>query len=145
MPFPHFVERLQRRFARKEHHTGYEDMYDDPLTLGEHPGQFVGSVRMDAVTIAPNVRHRVLDYLREHRSDWIEALGREGKRIGDVRLVHDIIEVVVEKEQGAAHFVKDHGRELKTAGLASLVGTALAGSAVLARHLHTRSRLNHPK
>jgi hypothetical protein len=146
MPLPHIVELLQRRFARKQEPTGYEDMYDDPLSLGEHPGEIVGSVKINNVTIAPNVRHRVLDHLREHRADWIESLGREGKRVGEVRLVHDIIEVVVEKELEAAHFVKDHGREIKAAGVAaSLVGTALAGSAIVARHLHSRSRLNQPK
>ncbi len=108
MPFPHFLEFLQRRSARTEQPSGYEDMYDDPLSLGEHPGQSVGSVRMDSVTVAPNVKLRVLDHLREHRSDWIEELAREGKRVGDVRLVHDIIEVVVEREQEAAHFVRGH-------------------------------------
>ncbi|MFN0073443.1 MAG: hypothetical protein ACKVVP_18335 [Chloroflexota bacterium] len=145
MPFPHIVELLQRRLARKEQNTGYEDMYDDPLSIGEQPGEIVGSVRINAVTIAPNVTRRVLDHLREHRADWIESLGREGKRVGEVRLVHDIIEVVVEKEHEAAHFVKDHEREIKVAGVASLVGTALAGSALVARHLHSRSRLNEPK
>jgi hypothetical protein len=145
MPFPHVVELLQRRFARKQQSTGYEDMYDDPLSLGEHPGEIVGGVKINSVTIAPNVRRRVLDHLFEHRADWIESLGKEGKRVGEVRLVHDIIEVVVEKEQEAAHFVKDHERELKAAGVASLLGSALAGSAIVARHLHSRSKLNEPK
>ena len=145
MPFPHVVELLQRRFAGKQQTTGYEDMYDDPLSLGEHPGEIVGSVKINGVTIAPNVRGRVQDHLLEHRADWIESLGKEGKRVGEVRLVHDIIEVVVEKEQEAAHFVKDHERELKAAGVASLLGSALAGSAIVARHLHSRSKLNQPK
>jgi hypothetical protein len=145
MPFPHVVELLQRRFARKQQSTGYEDMYDDPLSLGEHPGEIVGGVKVNGVTIAPNVRRRVQDHLLEHRADWIESLGKEGKRVGEVRLVHDIIEVVVEKEQEAAHFVKDHERELKAAGVASLLGSALAGSAIVARHLHSRSKLNQPK
>jgi len=145
MPFPHVVELLQRRFAGKRQSTGYEDMYDDPLSLGEHPGEIVGSVKVNGVTIAPNVRGRVQDHLLEHRADWIESLGKEGKRVGEVRLVHDIIEVVVEKEQEAAHFVKDHERELKAAGVASLLGSALAGSAIVARHLHSRSKLNEPK
>jgi hypothetical protein len=91
------------------------------------------------------VGRRVQDHLLEHRADWIESLGKEGKRVGEVRLVHDIIEVVVEKEQEAAHFVKDHERELKAAGVASLLGSALAGSAIVARHLHSRSKLNQPK
>ena len=43
------------------------------------------------------------------------------------------------------HFVKDHERELKAAGVASLLGSALAGSAIVARHLHSRSKLNQPK
>jgi hypothetical protein len=141
MPFPHFLEFFQKRGPRDPGTSGYEDMYDDPLSLGEHPGGFVGSVRLDAVTIAPNVKHRVLDYLREHRADWIEALHKEGKRIGEVRLVHDIVEVVVEKEHGAVEFVREHERELKAAGVASLVGTALAGSAIVARHLRSRSQL----
>jgi hypothetical protein len=145
MPFPHVVELLQRRFARKQQSSGYEDMYDDPLSLGEHPGEIVGSVKISSVTIAPNVRGRVLDHLREHRADWIESLGREGRKLGEVRVLHDLIEVVVEKEQEAAHFVKDHGRELKAAGVAGLVGGALAGSALVARHLHSRSKLNDPK
>src|SRR5215203_2451718 len=145
MPFPHVVELLQRRFAGKQQTTGYEDMYDDPLSLGEHPGEIVGSVKINGVTIAPNVGRRVKDHLLEHRADWIESLGKEGKRVGEVRLVHDIIEVVVEKEQEAAHFVKDHERELKAAGVASLLGSALAGSAIVARHLHSRSKLNQPK
>jgi len=145
MPFPHVVELLQRRFAGKRQSAGYEDMYDDPLSLGEHPGEIVGSVKINGVTIAPNVRGRVQDHLLEHRADWIESLGKEGKRVGEVRLVHDIIEVVVEKEQEAAHFVKDHERELKAAGVASLLGSALAGSAIVARHLHSRSKLNQPK
>jgi hypothetical protein len=145
MPFPHVVEFLQHRFARKQHSSGYEDMYDDPLSLGEHPGEIVGSVKINSVTIAPNVRGRVLDHLREHRADWIESLGREGRKLGEVRVLHDLIEVVVEKEQEAAHFVKDHGRELKAAGVASLVGGALAGSALVARYLHSRSKLNPPK
>ena len=59
-------------------------------------------------------------------------------------MLHDIIEVVVEKEQEAAHFMKDHGREIKAAGVASLLGGALAGSALVARHLHSRSKLNQP-
>src|SRR5262245_45921775 len=142
MPFPHVVEFLQRRFARKQQTSGYEDMYDDPLSLGEHPGELVGSVKINTVTIAPNVRGRVLEHLREHRADWIESLGKEGRKLGEVRVLHDLIEVVVEKEQEAAHFVKDHGRELKAAGVASLVGGALAGSALVARHLHSRSKLN---
>ena len=146
MPLPHIVELLQRRFARKQAPAGYEDMYDDPLSLGEHPGEIVGSVKISTVTIAPGVRHRVLDHLREHRAEWIDSLSREGKRLGEVRLVHDIIEVVIEKEQEAAHFVKDHGREIKAAGVAaSLVGTALAGSAIVARHLHSRRRLDQPE
>ena len=145
MPFPHVVELLQRRFARKQQSTGYEDMYDDPLSLGEQPGEIVGGVKINSVTIAPNVRRRVLDHLLEQRADWIESLGKEGKRVGEVRLVQDIIEVVVEKEQEAAHFVKDHERELKAAGVASLLGSALAGSAIVARHLHSRSKLNQPK
>ena len=145
MPFPHVVEFLQRRFSHKQQSSGYEDMYDDPLSLGEHPGEIVGSVKINTVTIAPNVTRRVLDHLREHRADWIESLGREGRRVGEVRVLHDIIEVVVEKEQEAAHFVKDHGRELKAAGVASLLGGALAGSALVARHLHSRTKLNPPK
>ena len=145
MPFPHVVELLQRRFAGKQQSTGHEDMYDDPLSLGEHPGEIVGSVKINGVTIAPNVGRRVQDHLLEHRADWIESRGKEGKRVGEVRLVHDIIEVVVEKEQEAAHFVKDHERELKAAGVASLLGSALAGSAIVARHLHSRSKLNQPK
>lgn len=145
MPFPHVVELLQRRFTHKQSSSGYEDMYDDPLSLGEHPGEIVGSVKINSVTIAPNVRGRVLDHLREHRADWIESLGREGRKLGEVRVLHDLIEVIVEKEQEAAHFVKDHGRELKAAGVASLVGGALAGSALVARHLHSRRKLNPPK
>jgi hypothetical protein len=143
MPFPHVLEFLQRRLSRKPSTSTYEDMYDDPLSLGEHPGELIGSVRMDAVTIAPNVKGRVLDYLREHRSDWIEALGREGRRVGEVRLVHDIIEVVVEKEHGAADFVREHHQEIRATAVASLVGTAVAGSAIMARHLRSRSHLNH--
>ena len=146
MPFPHVVEFLQRRFARKQQlSSGYEDMYDDPLSLGEHPGELVGSVKISSVTIAPNVKGRVLDHLREHRAEWIESLGQEGRKLSEVRVLHDIIEVVVEKEQEAAHFMKDHGREIKAAGVASLLGGALAGSALVARHLHSRSKLNQPE
>lgn len=138
MNVPGLIDRVKQRIAPAPPATSPQDMYDDPANHGEHPGNSIASVRLQAVTIAPDIKQRVLAYLAEHRPEWMESIKRDGNKIGDVRLVHDIIEVIIEKEHEAADFVTKHEREIKVAGVAGLVGTAIAAAALMARRLRAR-------
>jgi len=144
MNLPGLIDRVKRQIAPAPPTRSLQDLYDDPANHGEHPGEAIASVRLQAVTIAPDIKQRVLDYLAEHRPEWVESIRRDGNKIGDVRLVHDIIEVIVEKEHEAADFVTKHEREIKVAGVAGLVGTAIAGTALIARRLRSRRSRSNP-